>query len=73
LVSKRQIKRLKDKLQPEKEIELPKIYLRNEKGQLINSKTGQIISEKEIEENNGSDYPDIILTRGKEGGSSNGK
>lgn len=73
MVSKRHLKKLENKLRPEKEVELPKIYLRNEKGQLIDSETSQIISEKEIEENNGSDYPDIILTRGKEGGSSNGK
>ena len=65
MVTKRQIKNLKSKLNIN-DVELPGVFLKGKDGKIRNL-DGEIVSDEELK-NNKSPLPDVVLVRGKADG-----
>lgn len=69
MVTKRQVNKLKRKLNIDNNEQLPSIFMKGKDGIIRDTNTGKKISNKELQEaNNKSIYPTVILVRGVENG-----
>jgi len=65
MVTKRQINKLKKKLNIDNNEQLPSIFMKGKDEKIRDINTGKEISNKELQEaNNNSIYPNVILVRG---------